>query len=81
MRRFILNRIKDETGISGVGHIADGVKFQNGPCVLRWRTDPGSIGIYENMVGLMKIHGHEGKTVVEWIDLEFKRASLASGNL
>lgn len=66
MKKFILDRIEDETGISGTGYVAEGVQFSNGKCVLCWLTDNSSIGVYDNMEVLKKIHGHDGKTVVKW---------------
>lgn len=66
--RFRLNRVQDETGISGTGHIADGVEFADGTCVLRWVTANHSSGLYESRESLIAIHGHNGKTVIEWID-------------
>ena len=71
MRRFTLNRSEDETGISGTGNVADGVEFFDGQCVLRWRgvkATMQSTGIYGRIEDIEAIHGHEGKTVVQWID-------------
>lgn len=68
MKRFVLHRIEDETGVSGTGHVADGVQFQNLKCVLCWKTTFSSIAVYDNIETLMKIHGHDGKTVLKWID-------------
>lgn len=66
--RFVLNRLEDATGISGTGIIADGVRFRDGKCVLKWRGYQSSITIFESLHDLEVIHGHGGKTVVEWID-------------
>lgn len=74
-RRFVLNRIEDQGGISGIGYVADGVQFRNGKCVLCWRTAFSSIAMYDDMETLQKIHGHDGKTVVEWIDPEIREYS------
>ncbi len=69
VKRFRLNRIKDETGVSGIGYIAEGCQFSDGICVLNWLTDIKSIAaIYGNIDILMEIHGHDGKTALEWID-------------
>jgi hypothetical protein len=68
MLRFALNRLEDETGISGTGVIADGVEFSDGTAVLRWRTKHSSTAIYASMDDLLAIHGHGGKTIVVWID-------------
>ncbi len=68
MRRFRLRRLEDETGISGVGVVAEGVIFSNGKCVMCWTTELVSIAIYDNVQTLEAIHGHDGKTVIEFID-------------
>ena len=66
MRGFVLNRVEDETGISGIGIIAEGVQFSNGRCVLSWLTQLTSTAIYDSIEQLEAIHGHQGKTKVEW---------------
>lgn len=69
-RRFVLNRIEDETGISGTGIVAWGVEFPDGLVTLRWATDwPSSVGYYERgMEAVEALHGHGGKTRIDWID-------------
>lgn len=69
-RRFVLIRLEDETGISGTGCVADGTQFRNLKCVLCWRTAYSSVAVYDDVETLMKIHGHNGKTVLEWVDPE-----------
>lgn len=66
MTRFVLQRIEDESGVSGTGYIAEGVQFTDGTCALRWRTQYKSTAVYENMNDLKAIHGHNGKTKVLW---------------
>ena len=66
--RFRLVRKVDETGVSGTGHIADGVRFQDGTCAMRWRSATKSTAVYGSHDDLMQIHGHGGKTECEWID-------------
>lgn len=68
MKRFNLFRLEDETGISGTGIVAEGVQFKTGKCALGWLTEVSSIAIYDNIGELEQIHGHEGKTIVRWID-------------
>lgn len=68
MRRFKLIRWSDETGISNTGHIASGVEFEDGMCVLRWQTDKKSTAFYDNMDDLLHIHSHGLKTVCRWLD-------------
>jgi hypothetical protein len=67
-RRFILHRSEDECNVSGTGTVAEGIRFSSGRCVIAWLTSTPSIGIYENISDLEKVHGHKGKTVVKWID-------------
>lgn len=69
MRRFNLVRNEDETGVSGTGIVAQGVEFDDGTCSMRWLTATASTAVYNSIVDLDKIHGHGGKTVVEWIDI------------
>jgi hypothetical protein len=66
LKTFKLRRVEDESGISGTGIVAEGVEFTNGEAVLCWLTKHRSVGIYPNMKELENIHGHGGKTVVEW---------------
>jgi L-alanine-DL-glutamate epimerase-like enolase superfamily enzyme len=68
MRRFVMERIEDETGMSGTGVIAEGVEFTNGQCCLMWMTTMHSIGLYPNIRQLIAIHGHNGRTVIRYID-------------
>ena len=68
MDLFYLQRLEDETGISGVGIVAEGVRFSSGKCVLTWLTEFSSIAIYDNIDLIDKIHGHAGKTVIVWGD-------------
>lgn len=67
MKQFLLVRNEDETGISGTGVVAEGVEFSHGECVISWMTTHRSIGVYPNIKELINIHGHAGKTVVEWV--------------
>ena len=71
MKRFVLRRDVDKTGVSGVGIVAEGVQSTNGVCVLFWLTKPRSVAaIYDNVGILNELHGHDGKTAIEWIDQE-----------
>jgi hypothetical protein len=68
MRRFVLNRREDETGISGTGTVAAGVRFPDGKVALRWLTATASTAVYDSVDDVTEIHGHGGKTVIEWLD-------------
>ncbi len=61
---FYLSREEDESGVSGCGIVARGVKFPSGKCVLEWCTFHTSICIYENLESVLAIHGHHGKTKI-----------------
>lgn len=66
MKTFHLQRNEDETGVSGVGTIAEGVQFSDGQCVISWLTRFHSVAIYPTVDELLAIHGHGGRTVVVW---------------
>ncbi len=66
MKTFQLRRFTDVSGVSGIGVIAEGVEFSNGRCVLSWLTAISSIEVTQCVEDLMKIHGHNGATVLEW---------------
>jgi hypothetical protein len=68
MRRFVLDRMSDVSGISGIGCVAEGIVFSDGTVVIRWTAALTSTAIYDSMDDLVAIHGHEGSTVVRWID-------------
>lgn len=67
MSCFILQREEDVSGTSGTGAVAQGVVFSDGRVVLRWLTIVSSMGLYDSIADLEKIHGHGGKTKVIWL--------------
>ncbi len=69
MRLFQLHRDVDSSGVSGIGVVAEGVVFENGGCVIHWLTKESSLGIYESIDQIVKIHGHEGNTRVVWMSV------------
>lgn len=66
MRSFELHRDEDETGISGIGTVAEGVEFTDGTCAMRWLTGTSSTAIYASVDDVVDIHGHGGKTRLVW---------------
>jgi len=68
MLRFELHRDTDESGVSGVGVVAEGVMFHDGTAALRWKSQYKSTAVYGNMTDLEAIHGHGGQTRIVWID-------------
>lgn len=67
-RRFVLRRVEDVSGVSGVGIVAEGCVFSDETAVLRWTVALRSTAVYANIEELEAIHGHSGATRVEWID-------------
>lgn len=70
LRRFVLIRAEDVSGVSGTGIIAEGALSCTRKVVLFWLTKYQSVAIYETIDDLMAIHGHDGRTVIKWVDTE-----------
>lgn len=68
MRRFRLVREEDVSGVSGTGVVAEGVVFSVGNIALSWCSPYRSVTIYESLADLQAVHGHEGRTRIEWLD-------------
>lgn len=68
MRRFQLIRNADKTGVSGTGIVAEGVQFSDGTVVLRWHGETGSTVVWASIDDAIKIHGHDGATLIGWMD-------------
>lgn len=75
-RIFKVMRDTDVTGVSGAGHVADGVVFGDGTTVLRWRSEHRSTAVYSSYEDMVTIHGHDGATRFEF---ETRHPSLATG--
>lgn len=71
MQCFWLNRLEDETGISGTGTVAEGVIFSDGRVSMRWLTSTASTVFYDNIADVTKIHGHGGKTQIVYYENEW----------
>lgn len=68
MRRFHLDRTEDINGISGTGTVADGVVFEDGATVLRWRGATPSTVLYNKLEDMTHVHLHGGRTFITWLD-------------
>ena len=68
-RTFKLLRLKDVSGVSGKGIVAEGVEFHDDQVVLSWLGKYHSIAIHPNIKQLKKVHGHGGLTKVVWDEL------------
>lgn len=55
-RTFTVHRAADATGISGTGRVLDGVIFHTGQVVVCWRSDHGSITVFENWTAFDNVH-------------------------
>lgn len=69
-RRFLLYRYEDQCGVSGTGVIAEGVQFSSNKSVISWLSETPSVEVYDSIDEIERIHGHQGKTVIKWIDPE-----------
>lgn len=71
MRRFYLQRDCDESGVSGIGKVAEGIVFTNGWVALTWVVEKygfTGVAIYPCIETVETIHGHQGQTRVVFID-------------
>jgi hypothetical protein len=70
MRRFVLRRTRDVSGVSGTGDVADGVEFDDGTCVVYWRGQHRSLEHWPSAKECEEVHGHAGLTAVVYLDFE-----------
>lgn len=71
MRRFVLLRHTDVTGVSGTGIVAEGVVFSDGAVAVRWPSGTPCTSVWNDVNDVndvRMIHGHSGRTVVRWLD-------------
>jgi hypothetical protein len=68
MRRFLLVRERDLTGVSGTGIVAEGAEFTSGLAVMRWLREPYAVGVFQSVADLIAVHGHEGATHIQFLD-------------
>jgi hypothetical protein len=68
MRRFQLQRDEDESGVSGVGLVAEGIEFTSGMVALTWLSPHRCVNVYESLKTVEALHGHQGKTRVIFVD-------------
>jgi len=71
MKYFRIVREYDISKVSGTGHVLDGVVFDDGVTVVRWRTPTSSTAIYDSFEDFKAIHidAHpENKTVIQMME-------------
>ena len=64
-------RNEDESGVSGIGAVVEGVEFGDGTVAIRWLSDYCSTAIYDDMETFMNIHIHShpsNRTEIHWSD-------------
>lgn len=66
VRTFTLQRVEDESGVSGTGTVAEGVEFSNGECAMVWFSHLPTRAFYPSVKVLEALHGHGGKTKIVW---------------
>lgn len=67
IKRFYLNRLVDESGMSGLGKVAEGVVLPNGCAVMWWLKEPYSIQMYKSIEDLHYIHRHGKNNTTELV--------------
>ena len=82
MRRFTMRRVHDASGVSGTGHVLEGVLFSTGVVVIHWLTPPprGSISVFDSLDQFLSIHvmpHPENQTVLTFEDGEELEPSSA----
>lgn len=70
IRRFNLHRWRDDSGVSGVGVVLNGVVLPSGRVVIEWREPHRTIAVYDSFLQFKKIHidAHPNSGEVEWQD-------------
>jgi hypothetical protein len=73
MRRFVMRRVNDVSGVSGTGVVLEGVLFSTGVTVIHWLTPPprGSIAVFDSFAQFLSIHvapHPENHTLLEFED-------------
>lgn len=70
VRTFTLQRSEDESGVSGVGIVAEGVEFSSGQVVITWLSYFPAVNVYGSIKVCESLHGHGGKTKIVGDDEE-----------
>jgi hypothetical protein len=71
IRMFKMTRQKDESGVSGTGHVVSGIVFEDGTTVIRWVTESPSITIFNSFEDFYNVHvgAHpDNDTIIEEVE-------------
>ena len=68
MKIFKMYRKYDISGVSGTGYILDGIIFDDGITIVKWRSNHSSISIFKSFEDFKAIHIEphpENNTIIE----------------
>jgi hypothetical protein len=68
MRRFVLERTDDVSGVSGIGTIMEGVVFSNGQVAYSWISPLHTVTTCQSLDVVEKLHGHDGRAKIRFVD-------------
>jgi len=71
-------RHEDVHNNSGIGVVAEGIIFDSGMCCMTWLSEHPTATIFDKIVTVKLLHGHEGKTeiIIEDQDNRFEECKL-----
>ena len=75
MKTYYLRRHEDVSGNSGCGRVAQVAEFDDGAAALHWNSGANSSGVsstevFASVSDLLRVHGHDGRSVLEPIGQE-----------
>lgn len=68
MRRWVLVRLTDVTGVSGEGVVVWGIQFPDGAVAYRWNSPHATSSTADSIETVQRIHEHDGASRVVWLD-------------
>lgn len=68
MSEAVLLRHKDISGVSGTGVVGEIFEASDGAVAIRWRGEHPAWGIWPDIRDLEAVHGHQGASVVEYVE-------------
>jgi hypothetical protein len=68
VRRFVLMRDTDVTGVSGSGLVVWGCMWPDGRVAYRWNSRTSTTVSADSIEDVIAIHGHDGATRLVWVD-------------
>lgn len=81
MRKFVMVRNNDYSGVSGTGVVLEGVVFTSGQCVVHWLSPApnGSIAVWSSFEDFESVHisSHpDNKTEIRWFKVEDEEETI-----